>query len=98
MDQVPQDRQVPRPSPELAATLVLKGGWEALRGAAALAGRGAAGDRRVGVAAQHHPVRIAALGAVTPDPSLAGCREIDIFSAVHTTLHAAADATGECRK
>ncbi len=31
-----------------------------------------------------------------PDPSLAGCREIDIFSAVHTTLHAAADATGEC--
>ncbi|MGQ0719277.1 MAG: hypothetical protein ACT4NP_18575 [Pseudonocardiales bacterium] len=29
-----------------------------------------------------------------PDPSLAGCREIDIFSAVHTTLHAAADAEG----
>lgn len=24
MDQIPQDRQVPRPSPELAATLVLK--------------------------------------------------------------------------
>lgn len=26
------------------------------------------------------------------DPSLAGCREIDIFSAVHTTLHAASAA------
>lgn len=31
-----------------------------------------------------------------PDPSLAGCREIDIFSAVRTTLHAAAAATGGC--
>ena len=40
-----------------------------------------------------HPVRVAALGASAPDASLAGCREIDIFSAVHTTLHGAADAS-----
>ena len=31
-----------------------------------------------------------------PDPSLAGRREIDIFGAVHTTLHAAAAAKGQC--
>ncbi|MGH8571611.1 MAG: hypothetical protein ACREX8_03415, partial [Gammaproteobacteria bacterium] len=33
-----------------------------------------------------------------PDPNLAGCREIDIFGAVHTTLHAAAYTEGGCGK
>ncbi len=33
-----------------------------------------------------------------PDRGLAGCREIEIFGAVHTTLHAAAAAKGQCGK
>jgi hypothetical protein len=40
-----------------------------------------------------HPVRVAALGASAPRRESGWVSRIDIFSAVHTTLHGAADAS-----